>query len=552
MGLNREEPFTLWLPDDFALATAIMAVFAIALGCAAYLFYARFDTIAAFLGRRAAWKRLPLEFTRRNALKAALCIFILWIPVFIVLYPGCLTVDTYDQLYQYQTTAPTYYATGHRMIDAEMIDHHPWFDTLLYGWFWQIGAAVGNQNAGIFLFVIVQGIVLALGLGASVCYLARLGVPYPLRVAALVFCAVFPFIPLFAATVLKDSTYLMFFIPWFLLWLEAVRTRGALFGNMRLLVAFFLLSGMCILTKKLGIILLAPCLLVLFIRMRGYRVRIAGGAVACVVAFSLVAPAVASWAVGGIAPGGRQETLSPAIQQMTALLVEDWSALSEEEMADVDKVFNVESAWYNFEPYRADGAKNTFRPSATTDGIVRFLGIWIQQGLKHPGTYLYSTVMTNGMLYIPFMKMTGYTGNDFLRRTPRYESYETGFALDLGRPENLVELSDYLMNRSPECVFSNLPVISLFFTSGFYGGWIPFLAFISVLFARKRRTADGRRAARPHDRVHLVLGLLPIIVSFALLFVCPVASPRYVLPFLFGCPLILGWVWFSLARPDRA
>ncbi len=556
IGINQDEPFAAWLPEDGLASYTVAAVIACLLGAVAYLFFTRFDRVAAKLGAVREWRRFPLTFGRRDVLACALVIFVFWIPVMYVTFPGCLTVDTYDQLYEYQTTAPTFYPTEWISIDAEMIDHHPWFDTLLYGWFWQIGYTIGAQEAGVFLFVVVQSAVLAGCLGASVCYLERLSVPYPVRIAACAFCALFPFIPQYAATVLKDSTYLMFFLPWLLLWMETARTRGALLDRRGALVAFFVLGGLCVLTKKLGLIVLLLCVAALFCVLRGRRVRIVAGTVACIVLFSFVLPAAASVAVGGIASGGRQEMLGPAIQQVTALIKEDPEALSEEEMADVEAVFGVESALWNFEPYRADGAKNSFHPEATTEDIVRFMKVWASAGLRHPDVYLRTTATTTGMLYIPFMKFTSYTDNSFSRRAELYSSMGTGFAVDIEHPQAQVEAMDYLMQKSPESAFSDLPVISLFFTTGFYGGWIPFLSVVTVLYARKRkRCMESGRAtlgeAPRNDasgKPHLILGIFPVIVCFALLLICPVASPRYVLPMLFGCPLILGWVWFSLSQ----
>lgn len=556
VGIDQSEPFVAWFPENGTLSYAVAAVIGCLLGAAAYLFFTRFARIEAKLGSARIWRRFPLMFERRSIVIAAIAIFVLWIPVLYVMFPGGLTVDTHYQLYEYQTTAPTYYSYNGVMIDAEMIDHHPWFDTLLYGWFWQIGYSFGSQEAGIFLFTVLQSAVLASCLGASVCYLERLRVPYPLRVAACVFCALFPFIPQYSATVLKDSTYLMFFLPWLILWMETARTRGALLDRKGALAAFLLLGGMCILTKKLGVIVFVICAIALFCVLQGRRVRVAMGTVACIVVFSVALPAVASVAVGGIAPGGKQETLAPAIQQITALINEDPDALSEEEWAQVEAVIDVDMALEYFEPYRADGAKGAFRPDATTEDIVRFMQVWASAGLRHPYEYLRTVATTTGMLYVPFMKFTSFTGNDYSQRAEQFRSIGTGFVVDIEHPQTQVEAIRYLMQESPENAFSNLPVISLFFTTGFYGGWIPFLSVVAVLYARKpKRHREGERKTLPDaprcdssERPHLILGIFPVIVCFALLFICPVASPRYVLPMLFGCPLILGWVWFSLSQ----
>lgn len=535
------QPFIAWLPESTPVGIAVAAVIALILGVCAYFLFSRFSRVHAALSRFAGPNFLALGFSKRSVILAAIILLVVWLPILIIMFPTGLTADTLNQLYQFQTHAPTLYPTTEEIINAEFIDHHPVFDTLLYGAFWSIGNAMGSQNAGLFILVIVQSVILAAELGVLVCYLDRLGIPWVLRCAALVFFALFPFFAHYAATILKDVTYLTVFIPWTIMWLEAARTRGAVFDDKRFLVAFFVLGGLGIITKKLGLFVLVPCLVALVAIMRGRRLPLAVGSIVTVVVFSAILPAIVYPAIGGVAPGGRQETLGPAIQQMTALLRDTPDALTSEELEAVNRVFDVEAAKDAYEAPRTDGAKSMFKSSATTDDIMRFMQIWAAQGIRHPGTYLMSTAMTAGMLYVPSLKLTYYSGEDLEARALDYAATNPDYAVNVYQPEDLIALNDRLEFDSIESAISDLPVISLFFTSGFYGSWVPLIALISVIFARKRVNA------RLRDRAPLlVFALVPTIVCCAFLIVSPVASPRYILPLLFTAPLLLGWAWFAL------
>ena len=535
-----------WLPESTAASLCIMAALAAVAGVGAYMLFSRFEPISRMLGRAAGPRWLPLGFTPRNIAVAAAVLFVAWLPILVLMYPTGLTADTFNQLYQYQTSAPTYYPTTGDMVNAEFIDHHPVFDTLLYGVFWQMGAAFGNGNAGLFALVLLQSIVLAAEMAALICYLQRLRVPYPLRLAALVFVAWFPLFGHYAATVLKDVTYLTVFLPFSLMWMETMRTRGASMRDPRFLVVFMLLGGMSVLAKKLGAFVLAPCLVVLVVALRGQRARIAAVSAATLVVFCGLLPTLVYPAVGGVAPGGRQETLGPAIQHVCALLKENPKALDSDERAVLDRIIDVDEALDEYEPFRSDGAKGAFRAEATSDDIAAFMGLWASQGLRHPVTYLKSTAMTAGMLYVPFLKMTYYSGEDLSGRARNYAKRNADFAVDVGQPQELVELNDYLEFESIESRISDLPIVSLLFTSGFYGSWVPLIALIGVLYARStmRATRKGKRRKAPL----LLTGLVPTLLCMAFLLVSPVASPRYVLPLLFTAPLLLGWAWFALSE----
>ena len=77
--------------------------------------------------------KIDLEFNRKSVLVAALVIVIFWTPWIVLSYPTVVAYDTMNQIYQFQTSAPTYYSTTQVFVDAEYIDHHPVFLSLVYG-----------------------------------------------------------------------------------------------------------------------------------------------------------------------------------------------------------------------------------------------------------------------------------------------------------------------------------------------------------------------------------------------------------------------------------
>ena len=259
-------------------------------------------------------------------------------------------------------------------------------------------------------------------------------------------------------------------------------------------------------------------------------------------------------------------------------------AFTEEELADIGKALDVEAAKRRFETYRSDGAKCSYISTATNEEILKFLEIWARKGIEHPDVYLLATVRTSGMLYVPFLKFTYYVDQDLVGRAETYAEHNPEFDVELVMPENLVELNHRLEYDSIESKISDLPVISLFFTQGFYGGWVPFGALVSMIYvAATSRRKDGKRKgdsaatsskaatdqALPNPAVAIpiardtaslgqtapgqtsatpmpIIGLIPVLVSVALLLLSPVASPRYVLPLLYTSPLQIGWAYCML------
>ena len=132
-------------------------------------------TSASQKSRRFPW--LNFAFGMKHVLVLAGVIFVCWLPVLILMYPCSINPDTTEQLFEFQTSAPTYYPWGNEYVDAEFVDHHPVFDTLLYGSITLLGDAIGSYNHAFFLYILLQSALGALGLAASCCYASRLAAP---------------------------------------------------------------------------------------------------------------------------------------------------------------------------------------------------------------------------------------------------------------------------------------------------------------------------------------------------------------------------------------
>ena len=77
-------------------------------------------------------------------------IFMLWLPYILLLYPGIMYWDTGDQVAQFFGISVFGQKPG------QIWDHHPFFDTYLYGAFlWLSHAVTGSYIIGIFLHALV-------------------------------------------------------------------------------------------------------------------------------------------------------------------------------------------------------------------------------------------------------------------------------------------------------------------------------------------------------------------------------------------------------------
>ena len=527
-----------WLPGSLPIAAAILLVLAALLAWGIYLLMLNYPHFAYKHHKYNPMPRLSLEMRPGSVFATAFIIFAFWMPVLVLFYPCATNHDFINQVYQYQASAPTWYTTLGTTIDAEFIDHHPVFDTLVYGWFMQLGDTIGSQNAGMFIFIIIQSFLLALTLAASVCYLELLDLPKVLRIAALAFAIFFPYYAPYAACAMKDTLYVIAFTPFFLLYLETYRTGGDSLRHPGFLIAFVLAMGMCILTKKLGVYICLASMLVMFLTLKGVRIRALAVPLASILVFSLAFPAVVYPAIGGVAPGGRQESLCFAIQQTATLLVKKPEAVSAEDLAIIDKVLDVDAAKADYKPALADGAKNRFRDDCTDEELQAYLGVWVKEGIQNPKEYALSLAQCSGQMLIPSKQLSYHytiSDADHLKRWgERFNEVSDGYHMELERPAILAKAT-HTMRDVLLVYIGKVPVVNLITTIALYGSWIPFLCVAITFMNRKRE----------------VLALAPIMWTVFTLVISPGSLGRYVLCLMFAIIAMAGWALYSFDQRKK-
>lgn len=502
-----------------------------------YVLLRNAERLITWADRKRPLRAIPLSFDGKGIAIATAIILVCWIPWIILQFPTAMNGDTYNQLYQFQTSAPTLYSTERVMVDESFVDHHPVFDTLVYGAFLALGDALGSQNAGLFAFSLLQCALIAFSLALTCCYLEKLGVPKLFRIISLAFCALFPPLPLWAMTMVKDTTNTCTFIFFCLIVAEAVRTRGQSFDSKAMVAAYIIVAILCILTKKSGalVVVAATIALMLYVRSRWLALAL-GLVVPLVVCFALV-PATVYPLIGGVAPGGKQEAFGFALQQVVTAINEG-DELAEWERDAVSKVLNIEKACKNYKPNIADPVKNSALDDATTADYLAFIPAYLSIGVRNIGPYTASVFQIAGVQITPGRTFT-YVSTPMQTDewVALFEEADTKGELHLTytKPEPIASASEAFETWWRESV-PKLGPFQAFINAGFYGGWIPLLCLVICLF-------KGRRYA---------VALVPMVAVIAIIFMSPASSVRYILPLAFTAPLMLGLLCAALRPPRTA
>ncbi len=466
------------------------------------------------------------RMNRHNLLRLAAlfaAVYLLWLLVY---YPGVCGSDTCNQIKDLITgTSPLPYEWHHGQpeVAALMNDHHPVLTTLVFTFFYEIGALTGHYNLGMFLYCGVQIVCMSLLFACTLCALTELGMPSVLALGGTVFYCM-PFIAHFAICMLKDSLFSVVFTAWFLTGV-LLRTQAGTEGQEPRpgrWALFLALSVLAALTNKKGMYLTFASGIFMIPVFRSFKDRFKA-------LLSAVLPAAVIILLLGrvlfplfqIYPGGRQEAIAFTFQQTAYTYIQHPESFTEEDKEILNGVLTVPPESYAdlYSNHLTDSIKSQYRFHATDEDVAAYLKLWLSKFLSHPLDYARATFMVNGGYFAPGKGMVIYT-------EPRYYSSIKAFSQP-ARTEKLRSAFTGAFER-----FCAFPLTALLFDNVLYFWWTPLAVLMLLVRQRKFRQLSS---------------LVPIAANILFLILGPICWTRYGLCQLYTVPIV--WALPFLGTP---
>ena len=438
---------------------------------------------------------LNYEWSWKSFVVLWLIIAVCWLPYIISLFPGVYWSDTSKQLLEYYGYEP-------------FTDHHPFALTFLFGWFADLGNVVfGNAIYGLYCLIAIQLCVAPALFALTVLYTHRLRVKRCVCHVELAFFALFPLFPVMFSSLAKDTLSVLFFLPFCLLLVEIVRSKGEICRTkwaVPLLLGLALLS--CV-TKKPCVYIIIPSLVfVCFLRLsKAARIKLV--AVAAIVAASIlvIIPKAVLPALN-IQLGGAQEMIPFAIQQVAHDVKYGSDEMSDKDRQLIDDFLTIPYAEIGdaYDPVIADPVKGTSLDNPDLMGD--FLVLWLKKTVEHPIGHLESWM---GLVRGWF----GFRNND---GSPNYMVVCTESAwyydpITEVIPQWPVKASHSDTARSVYDAEQSIPVLNVFFFRSFWTSIVPFfLLYIAM------RPGKGK--------FRRLVMMMPVNMTFAYLLLTPVSG----------------------------
>lgn len=439
-------------------------------------------------------------------------VFLALLPLFLINFPGTMTVDSFNQLSQARGLTPLH-------------DHHPWVHTLIIKLFYNIGYSLSNNvTVGIAAFILAQMLLVSLGLGFTAETLASLGSGRMGAVIVIAGFILFPYHAAFTITMWKDILFALgVLIITILLYKELVAgIRPGVADSL-----LFVLSSLAVcLFRHNGFYAYILCALIFAFRAivnrrssDAYVGKNARTAILTLVSI-LICLIINGPVKSGlnVQNGDFGHELAIPLQQI-ARVVQLNGDISDEELEELGRVNSIEYIVNNYEP---GGADNMIQWLVAGDSDYvknnkgRFLKLYLSLGLKNPNAYIMAFIdQTKGYYTTMMPEQTAYYG--ILPNGDNLDNYPIfGAGVRIKINEILSKLQDVL------------PVYAIFYSPG-----ACLLILILMIGIEKVR---GRRS--------MLLVFLPqLCLTLTVLIATPlVADLRYAYALMLSMPSLIVMV----------
>ena len=436
-------------------------------------------------------------------------IFVMYLPVFLAVYPGFFVYDAQDELMQ--------------VVTRSFSTHHPLVHVLMLGGIIQlVHKLTGSYNAGIACYTVFQMLVMAGIFGWCIRKLEEWGVSKGYRILTTLYFGLCPVLVMFSLCSAKDGLFAGMLLIMTILLTELFKAPEEFWkqkGKLLLLLAASL--GMMLLRHN-GFYAFAVFSVLTVIYLKKDWKKAVPYFWGILVAYLVVSAGLTG--VLHADASENQEMLTVPISQMARVYQNRKEQLPPEEKEILYRYLPQE-ALEHYMPKVSDGVKVHFHNQVYEADRGSFFKLWLKWGTENPFTYLNAWFMTSYGFWYPDTVIDVYRGNTVFTYTYEDSSY---FGYEVEQPgtrqSKIPWLSELYRRMSLEIFQQRIPVVSMLFSPGFLF-WVS--AFILGFWGYRGRWEK-------------VMALMPVMLCWLTVLLGPTYLTRYVVYLWAVLPVILA------------
>ena len=413
--------------------------------------------------------------------------------------------------------------------NSAICNHHPIFVQSLHALFFSIGKMMGYRSIGIallsFILIIFSSGILTYGLTL----LAKSGIGRKKTLTIAFIFLLFPFYSFLSVFITKDGLFSYSFLFYLFTLYEIYLTKGECFRHKRFGLLHILSILLLCLTRHQGVYFVLAEFFLLLYCYRQYWEKVLTIHVLPLSLFfyfsNVILPRL------DVEPVGKQEIYGTLFHQTANYLRLFPDELSNSERKTIEKILDAEKIKQEFTYNLTDGSKDCYKynPMSTSDSelllfrhvdrssegsdLKDYRSTWFSLFLRHPLCFIQTTLgVCLGFFYNngdPLVKVESYWNN-------------LPFTINQDYIFGYYDKYEWIYNKQV-MICAKLPVVSWLFAIPYYI-WLAIIALALLLYRKEARD---------------IAVFLPMILSSALLLICPYASGRYAFPIVAALPILI-------------
>lgn len=311
-------------------------------------------------------------------------LLIAWLPYLLTFFPGAVYSDGFTSI--------------HQVMGSPYSNHHPILYTGFVGIFIKLGLRMdGTLQTGIFLYTVVQIIIMAAVLSYFVIWLRGKRIRRGYCVAVAVFLAVYPMFPFYAVALWKDTYFALALFLFVLNQIDIVCSEGRCLYKKSGIGKYLALAFLVCFLRNNGIYIYLFSLVALgFVYRKRIKKELKRFCLAAV-GFGVVTVLIQGPVYDSMGLSTEfVESLGVTNQQIFAVVQDPEGEYSDEDAQFLSKIWDLDEMAEKYTPCLADTPKwymNRFDQTYLEEHKGEYIKVWLSLGFKNPGIYLDAWLM---------------------------------------------------------------------------------------------------------------------------------------------------------------
>lgn len=316
--------------------------------------------------------------------------------IFLILYyPGIINYDNANQIKEMMGIHTRYLDAINPISDSTLTNFNPILHTIMLGGLFKVGYLIGNVNLGMFLYTLIQMLIVIAIYSYAVSFSVKQKVNPIYSFIILIILGLVPTFGYYSITAVKDTLYTAFLLLFSIKLFDFVKKDEVKKVDY---ITLFLTSMLVCLFRNNGFYIVVVTLP--FLLYKKSKLPIISLLLLVVVSYvsfnNILLPAL------GISGTSIRETLSIPFQQTARVVKLKGNEISDEDKIIIDKILDYENLATDYNEDLADPVKNKYNKDAETKDLIAYFEVWFKGLFKYPLIYVDATINNITSYFYPY------------------------------------------------------------------------------------------------------------------------------------------------------